>query len=195
MPRCEPSHEGRPSTRTDCATSATSRCGYNGTLLHRPRVVVVRPADSRAHAVAPTEEPQRPSTNASRRRPRASPFRLRTRTAKRSSSSPPRLPFAYWAISSRRCPARGFRRASPTSWTADRLVLARGAGGLDHGELVVIGGRRGRHDADHGRHGFSIGRLSRDRVGRDRNCRARRPRGWYGATITLPRKSTRRRLR
>jgi hypothetical protein len=35
-------------------------------------------------------------------------------------------------------PGAWFPTASPTSWTADRLVLARGTGGLDHGELVVV---------------------------------------------------------
>jgi len=35
-------------------------------------------------------------------------------------------------------PSAWFPTASPRSWTADRLVLARGAGGLDHGELVVV---------------------------------------------------------
>jgi hypothetical protein len=34
-------------------------------------------------------------------------------------------------------PGTWFPAASPIGWTADRLVLARGAGGLDHGELVV----------------------------------------------------------
>ena len=87
--------------------------------------------------MAPTEEPQRPLTNGA-----PPPARQSVPTA-----HPYREALVFLAAALALCalgylvmavPGAWFPPASPTSWTADRLVLARGAGGLDHGELVVV---------------------------------------------------------
>jgi hypothetical protein len=86
--------------------------------------------------VAPTEESQRPPTNAA-----PIPARESVPTA-----HPYREALVFLAAALALCvvgylvaavPGAWFPTASPKGWTADRLVLARGAGGLDHGELVV----------------------------------------------------------
>ena len=87
--------------------------------------------------MAPTEEPQRPLTNGA-----PPPAREFVPTA-----HPYREALVFLAAALALCalgylvvavPGAWFPSASPKSWTADRLVHARGAGGLDQGELVVV---------------------------------------------------------
>lgn len=86
--------------------------------------------------MAPTDEPQRPPTN-------AAPIPAH-------ESIPTGNPYCealvFLAVALALCllgylvaavPGTWFPTASPKGWTADRLTLARGTGGLDHGDLVV----------------------------------------------------------
>jgi hypothetical protein len=111
-------------------------CGYNAVIADRSGVAVRRPAEARAHAVANLEAQHRPPTNAPtidarESVPAAHPY-LEGLVAFAAALALCLLGYLAAVV-----PGAWFPAASPMGWTADRLALARGAGGFQSGELVA----------------------------------------------------------